>query len=164
MSRAFVKGDDSDLSGEELPERPISPLPNYVTAEGLAQLRQRYDALLDQHATLKAAGKDFDKPRLTAIDRDLRYFSQRLDSAILVDPRHEPQDEVHFGATVRAEDPGGHVHCFKIVGDDEADVATGKVSWQSPLAKALMGARVGDSVKWRRPAGDVDLEITDINY
>jgi transcription elongation factor GreB len=164
MSRAFVKGDDSDLSGEELPERPISPFPNYVTSEGMAQLRQRYEDLLDQHATLKAAGEHFDKPRLTAIDRDLRYFSQRLESAILVDPRNEPQDEVHFGATVCAEDPKGHVHRFKIVGEDEGDVATGKVSWLSPLAKALMGARVGDTVKWRRPAGDLDLEITDISY
>ena len=62
MSRAFVKGDDSDLSGEELPERPISPLPNYVTAEGLSQLRRRYDELQSQHVTLKAAGEDFDKP------------------------------------------------------------------------------------------------------
>jgi transcription elongation factor GreB len=164
MSRAFVKGDDSDLSGEELPERPISPFPNYVTSEGMAQLRQRYEDLLNQHATLKAAGEHFDKPRLTAIDRDLRYFSQRLESAILVDPRNEPQDEVHFGATVCAEDPQGQVHRFKIVGEDEGNVATGKVSWLSPLAKALMGARVGDTVKWRRPAGDLDLEITDISY
>jgi transcription elongation factor GreB len=164
MSRAFVKGDDSDLSGEEVPERPISPYPNYVTREGLAQLRERYDALHSQHAMLKAAGEDFDKPRLTAIDRDLRYLSQRLESAIVVDPRNEPHDEVHFAATVQAEDPDGRVHRFKIVGEDEADVATGKVSWQSPLAKALMGARIGDTVKWRRPAGEVDLEITDITY
>lgn len=164
MSRAFVKGDDSDLSGEELPERPISPDPNYVTSEGLLQLKQRYDELLQQHAELKAAGEDFDKPRLTAIERDLRYFSQRLDSAILIDPSSEPQDEVHFGATVRAEDAEGHVHCFKIVGEDEADVATGKVSWLSPLARALIGARAGDTVKWHRPAGDVDLEIIGISY
>jgi transcription elongation GreA/GreB family factor len=164
MSRAFVKGDDSDLSGEEVPERPISPQPNYVTQEGLAQLRQRYDALIAEHAALKAAAEDFDKPRLTQIERDLRYFSQRLESAILIDPSKEPQDEVHFGATVRAEDAGGNVHRFKIVGEDEADVATGKVSWLSPLAKALIGARVGDSVKWRRPAGDVELEILEIAY
>jgi len=164
MSRAFVKGDDSDLSGEEVPERPISPEPNYVTAEGLAQLRQRYDALTTEHATLKAAGEDFDKPRLTQIERDLRYFSQRLESAILIDPSKEPQDEVHFGATVRAQDPDGNMQSFKIVGEDEADVATGKVSWLSPLAKALIGARVGDTVKWRRPAGDVELEILGIAY
>lgn len=164
MSRAFVKGDDSDLSGEEVPERPISPHPNYVTAEGLAQLRRRYEALLAQHAELKAAGEDFDKPKLTQIDRDLRYFSQRLESAIPIDPSKEPQDEVHFAATVRAEDAEGRVHRFKIVGEDEADVATGKVSWVSPLAKALIGARVGDNVKWRRPAGEVELEILEISY
>jgi transcription elongation GreA/GreB family factor len=164
MSRAFVKGDDSDLSGEEVPERPISPYPNYVTKEGLAQLRERYDALTSRHIALKAAGEDFDKPKLTEIDRDLRYFAQRLESAILVDPGKEPQDEVHFGATVQAEDAEGHTHRFKIVGEDEADVATGKVSWLSPLAKALIGAKVGDTVKWRRPAGDLDLEIVEIRY
>jgi len=102
MSRAFVKGDDSDLSGEELPERPISPYPNYVTAHGLAQLRKKYDGLVSHHAELKAAAEDFDKPKLTEIERDLRYFSQRLESAILVDVDNEPRDEVHFGATVKA--------------------------------------------------------------
>ena len=164
MSRAFVKGDDSDLSGEELPERPVSPFPNYVTAEGLKQLRARYDALTTRHLELKAAAEDFDKPKLTEIDRDLRYFAQRLESAILVDPGKEPQDEVHFGATVQAEDAEGKTRRFKIVGEDEADVATGKVSWLSPLAKALIGAKVGDTVKWRRPAGDLDLEIVEIRY
>jgi transcription elongation factor GreB len=164
MSRAFVKGDDSDLSGEEVPERPISPDPNYVTPLGLAQLRAKYEALQAQHAKLKAAGEDFDKPKLAEIERDLRYFSQRLDSAIPVDVQNEPRDEVHFGARVKAETDDGDVHEFTIVGEDEADVATGKVSWQSPLAKALIGARKGDTVKWRRPAGDTELEILDIRY
>ena len=164
MSRAFVKGDDAGLAGEELPERPISPHPNYVTAEGLALLRARYDALTAQHSALKAAEEDFDKPRLSAIERDLRYFSQRLDSAILVDTSKEPQDEVHFGAAVEAQDSEGNLHRIRIVGEDEADVHTGKISWQAPLAHALIGARVGDTVKWRRPAGDVDLEILSISY
>jgi transcription elongation GreA/GreB family factor len=164
MSRAFVKGDDSDLSGEELPERPVSPHPNYVTAEGLEMLRRRYEELTQRHAELKAAGEAFDKPKLIEIERDLRYFSQRLESAILVDPSHEPQDEVHFAATVEAEDEEGNIHRFKIVGEDEADVSTGKISWLSPLAKAMIGARVGDTVKWRRPAGDVELEIREIRY
>ena len=164
MSRAFVKGDDSDLSGEELPERPISPYPNYVTAHGLAQLRSKYDELQSRHAQLKAAALDFDKPKLTETERDLRYFAQRLESAILVDVDNEPRDEVHFGATVKAETDEGDVHEFAIVGEDEADVATGKVSWLSPLAKAMMGARIGDVVKWRRPAGETDLEILEIQY
>ena len=164
MSRAFVKGDDSDLSGEELPERPVSPYPNYVTAQGLAQLRIKYEGLLSRHAQLKAAGEDFDKPKLTEIERDLRYFSQRLESAILVDVDNEPRDEVHFGATVKAETDEGEVQEFAIVGEDEADVATGKVSWLSPLAKALIGAKIGDTVKWRRPVGETELEILDIQY
>lgn len=164
MSRAFVKGDDSDLSGEEVPERPISPHPNYVTPLGLSQLRDKYEALIARHAQLKAAAEDFDKPKLTEIERDLRYFSQRLESAIPVDVSSEPQDEVHFGATVKTEFAEGEVHEFTIVGEDEADVATGKVSWQSPLAKALIGARVGDTVRWRRPAGDTELEILQIRY
>jgi transcription elongation factor GreB len=164
LSRAFVKGDDSDLSGEELPERPVSPYPNYVTAQGFAQLRSKYDGLVARHAQLKAAAQDFDKPKLTEIERDLRYFSQRLESAILVDVDNEPRDEVHFGATVKAETDDGDVHEFTIVGEDEADVATGKVSWLSPLAKAMIGAKTGDTVKWRRPAGDAELEILDIRY
>ena len=164
MSRAFVKGDDSDLSGEEVPERPISPYPNYVTGVGLAQLRSRYEELSARHAALKAAAEDFDKPKLTEIERDLRYFSQRLDSAILVDVSKEPQDEVHFGATVKAETDDGEARCFTIVGEDEANVATGKVSWLSPLAKALIGARVGDTVKWHRPAGETELQIIEIRY
>jgi transcription elongation GreA/GreB family factor len=88
----------------------------------------------------------------------MRYFSQRLESAILVDPSKEPQDEVHFGATVKALEGDGRAHSFTIVGEDEADVASGKVSWMSPVAKAMIGARVGDTVKWRRPAGEVELE------
>jgi transcription elongation GreA/GreB family factor len=164
VSRAFVKGDDSDLSGEEVPERPISPYPNYVTSKGMAQLRSKYEALLARHAELKAAAQDFDKPRLTEIERDLRYFSQRLESAILVDVSKEPRDEVHFGAKVKAETDEGEVQEFTIVGEDEADVAVGKVSWLSPLAKALIGAKIGDTVKWRRPAGETDLEILAIHY
>jgi transcription elongation GreA/GreB family factor len=164
MSRAFVKGDDEGLPSDEVPERPISTDPNYVTREGLAQLRRRYEELQAQHAQLKAAGEEFDKPKLIAVDRDLRYFSQRLESAILVDLTHEPQDEVHFGACVKVEGSDGRAQLFRIVGEDEADVATGKVSFLSPLAKAMIGARVGDTVKWRRPAGEVELEILEIRY
>jgi len=164
MSRAFVKGDDSDLSGEELPERPVSPHPNYVTALGLAQLRAKYEALLAHHAQLKAAAEDFDKPKLTEIERDLRYFSQRLDSAILVDVENEPRDEVHFGATVKAETGDGEVHEFTIVGEDEADVATGKVSWLSPLAKALIGKAKGAVVEVNAPGGAKGFEIKKVEW
>lgn len=164
MSRAFVKDDNEDRPSEELPERPISSAPNYVTAHGYGLLRSKVDLLSAEHARLKQAAQDFDKPRLAVIERDLRYFQARLDSAIPVDIADEPDDEVHFGATVKTEDENGDVESFTIVGEDEAEVTKGKVSWRSPLAKALIGAKVGDSVTWNRPAGAVTLEVLEIRY
>jgi transcription elongation GreA/GreB family factor len=164
MSRAFIKEDSEDRPSEELPERPVSNEPNYVTQEGLALLRRKVDQLAAEHARLKQAGENFDKPRLAEIERDLRYYQLRLESAIAVDVSKEPKDEVHFGATVRTEDEDGKVHTFTIVGEDEADVARGKVSWRSPLSKALIGAKVGDTVTWSRPAGATTLEVLEIHY
>lgn len=164
MSRAFVKEDSEDKMGEELPERPVSSEPNYVTASGMEQLRGRVDALQAEHAKLKAAGEAFDRPRLIQVERDLRYFQARLDGAIMVDVSSQPQDEVRFGASVKAEDGDGNTHTFTIVGDDEAAVAEGRVSWQSPLARALIGSRAGDTVTWNRPAGAITLEVLEIRY
>jgi transcription elongation factor GreB len=164
MSRAFVKDDNEALTGEELPERPVSTEPNYVTQAGFEGLRAKVEELHAEHAQLKRAAEDFDRPRLTQIDRDLRYFQAKLESAIPVDLAAQPRDEVRFGASVKAEDENGATHSFTIVGQDEADVVHGKVSWQSPLAKALMGAIVGDTVTWRRPAGETTLEVLDIRY
>jgi transcription elongation GreA/GreB family factor len=101
--------------------------------------------------------------QLAVIERDLRYFKARLEQAIPVDPVNQPKDKVLFGATVQMEDEEGVLHTFTIVGEDEADIAAHKVSWVSPLAKALLGHKTGDSVIWRRPAGDMTLEIIDIN-
>jgi transcription elongation factor GreB len=164
MSRAFVRETDFDAAGAELPERPLSPHPNYVTANGLKQLQERCDALKAREASL---ANDADDPlaqqELAQVKRDLRYYAERLERAIPVDPAQQPENEVHFGARVQAEDDGGERHVFTIVGEDEADVAAGSVSWASPLARAMMGARVGDSVTWRRPAGDKMLTITAIS-
>lgn len=164
MSRAFVKDDNEDRPSEELPERPVSDAPNYVTQEGMRQLRQRVDELAQEHAQLKQSDEAFDKPRLAVNERDLRYFQARLESAIVVDVSSEPRDEVHFGATVRTEDEEGNVSEFTIVGEDEADLKESKISWVSPLAKALLGAREGDTVTWNRPAGPTTLEVLDIVY
>jgi transcription elongation GreA/GreB family factor len=82
----------------------------------------------------------------------------------VVDPAGQPQDKVHFGAIVDIVDEEGREHRFSIVGDDEADVAAGKVSWASPLGKAMIGSRVGDTVKWLRPAGDTEVEIVNISF
>jgi len=164
MSRAFVKNDNDDQSGEDLPERPVSDAPNYVTTEGLRLLRERVEALSQEHARLREAAEAFDKPRLAVNERDLRYFQSRLESAILVDVAKEPKGEVHFGATVKTEDEEGNVSSFTIVGEDEADVRNNKISWRSPLAKALLGSKVGDTVTWTRPAGSTTLEVLEIGY
>lgn len=164
MSRAFVKGDESDLPESPLPERPLGEAPYYVTPAGLAQLRSRSASLLAEHAALKAAAEEFDKPRLQEVERDLRYLSARIDGAVQVDVLAQPQDEVHFGARVSTRDAQGRQARYDIVGDDEADITHGRISYRSPLAQALMGAHIGEWVSWQRPAGAVDLEITAIEY
>ena len=164
MSRAFVKDDNEDRPSEELPERPVSDAPNYVTPTGMRLLRARVDELSREHARLREAAEAFEKPQLAVNERDLRYFQSRLESAIVVDVASEPKDEVHFGATVEAEDEDGNITRFTIVGEDEADVKNDKISWLSPLAKALLGSRVGDTVTWSRPAGATTLEVLEIGY
>jgi transcription elongation factor GreB len=166
MSRAFVKESDEDLVAGELPERPVSAHANYVTPYGLEQLQARVRELQEQHEQLSAQSADdsLAKQKRREVERDQRYFNAQLERAIVVDPAGQPQDKVHFGAEVEILDKDGKQHRFVIVGDDEADVAGGKISWASPLAKAMIGARVGDTVKWRRPAGDTEVEIVEIRY
>src|SRR5688572_17942227 len=166
MSRAFVKDSDDDLAAGELPERPLPTYPNYVTPQGLTDLQARLRELQESHEKLapQAADDSDAKQKLRVVERDLRYFNAQLERAIVVDLYGQPQDEVHFGATVVILDEAGKRHRFTIVGDDEGDVAAGKVSWASPLAKAMMGGRVGDTVTWRRPAGDTEVEIVEISY
>ena len=164
MSRAFVKESDEDSASEELPERPLGPGPNYVTARGLEALRARLKELREERERLAAAAEPMAKQRLAEVKRDIRYFTAQLDRVTLVDMAGQPRDEVHFGARVTIRDEGGRDHSFHIVGDDEADVAGGSISWASPLARALIGARVGDTVKWQRPAGASEVEIVAIDY
>ena len=165
MSRAFVNEDLQSEAQAELPERPQSEHPNYVTPQGLAALERRLATLLAERSALS---DDPDEMRHDAarrrIDRNARYLGVRIDRAILVNPDAQPRDEVAFGASVRVCDADGEERVFEIVGEDEADAAVGKVSWVSPLANALLGARVEDTVTWGRPNGNVDLEILSIDY
>jgi transcription elongation factor GreB len=166
MSRAFVKESDDDLTAGELPERPVPEHANYVTPHGMELLRMRVRELAEQHEQLKAvAAEDSEaKRKLREVERDQRYFNAQLERAEVVDPAGHPPGEVRFGATVKVEEADGRVETFSIVGDDEADVAVGKISWGSPLARSLIGAKVGETVKWRRPAGDTAVEIVAIEY
>jgi transcription elongation GreA/GreB family factor len=166
MSRAFVKESDDDLTAGELPERPVPEHANYVTPHGMEQLRMRVRDLSDQHEQLKAIADDDSeaKRKLREVERDQRYFNAQLERAEVVDPAGHPPGEVRFGATVKVEEADGRVETFHIVGDDEADVAVGRISWGSPLARSLIGAKVGETVKWRRPAGETDVEVVAIEY
>jgi transcription elongation factor GreB len=166
MSRAFTKESVDDLAAGELPERPLPAHPNYVTPQGLEQLQARARELQARHETLAAQSADdsIAKQKLREVERDQRYFKAQLERAEVVDPVGQPRDAVHFGATVKMLDEDGKEHRFMLVGEDEADVAAGRISWASPLAKAMIGAKVGDTVKWHRPAGDAEVEITGITY
>lgn len=164
MSRAFVKESDENLASDELPERPQSPFTNYVTPAGLAKLHGQFAELQDRRTRLAAAEDPLSQQQVKQVERDLRYFQQRLESAILVEPAGQPEDEVHFGAEVEVSGGNDLRHTFSIVGEDEADVNLGKISWASPLGKAMIGSRTGDTVIWKRPAGDAELEILAIRY
>jgi transcription elongation factor GreB len=165
LSRAFVNEDAQSEAQAELPERPQSPHPNYVTPQGLADLERRLANLLAERSALSGDAEAMSQgAALQRIDRNVRYVGLRIDRAVLVNPDGQPRDEVAFGATVRVCDADGEERIFSIVGEDEADVAVGKVSWVSPLANALLGARVGDTVTWGRPSGNLDLEILSIDY
>jgi transcription elongation GreA/GreB family factor len=164
MSRAFVKETDGDQI-DELPERPQSPHPNYVTPSGLAALQAQLHELQEQRRRLMEDPDELlNKETLKLVERDLRYVQERVDRAILIDPASQPRDQVAFGATVKTIDENDQERDFVIVGEDEADAAAGKISWVSPLARTLMGASVGDTVTWKRPAGDLELEIVSIRY
>lgn len=165
MSRGFVKEDDLEHAGTDLPQRPLSAHPNYVTPLGLQQLQQQVTTLEAQRQQLAPRKEDpVANQKLAVTERDLRYFQARLESAIAVDPTRQSGDSVLFGACVTVEDENGNTHVFRIVGEDEADIAHNKVSWVSPLARALLGHKVGDSVVWHRPAGDLSLEIIAFDY
>jgi len=162
MSRAFVKEADGDNVLEDLPERPVSPHANLVTPAGLRFLREQVRDLLSLRNTLLNSDDMADKQRLKSVERDLRYFDERASTAILVDPEAQEGKHVHFGSTVEVLDEGDSPLRFSIVGEDEADVTAGKISWVSPLARALLDAQVDDVVTWRRPAGDKELTVISI--
>lgn len=156
MSRAFVKEGTGDL--DPLPDLPLSPHPNYVTPSGLAQLRVRLAEVQTRLTTLRARPDRLDKLPEAAAERDIRYIEARLRGAILVIPADAPQ-EVAFATAVTVADDDGTEATWRIVGEDEADAAKGWIAPHSPLARALMGARRGDTVTWRRPSGATELEI-----
>lgn len=154
MSKAFTKESDSD-GAQELPDREISSVPNLVTPEGLSQI----DAAIDTHSTAHAAAlASGDKESAARSARELRYWTARRASA-QVQPPPSRSDEVAFGAAVDLLRSDGRHVSYRIVGEDEADPANGRLSWVSPLARAMMGKGVGEEIA----AGATEATITAIS-
>ena len=165
MSRAFVKENDLEHAGIDIPERPLSDAPNYVTPNGLKLLEVKIAALNIERENLKLKKDDaIAKQKIAMIERDMRYYAARIESAILTSSRDEDHEIVLFGAKVTVEDGDGKISSFEIVGEDEADIQQNKVSYLSPLAEALIGSTVGDEVTWEKPMGDSFLIIQKIEY
>lgn len=162
MSRAFVKEGDGAL--DPLPDLPISPHPNHVTPTGLAALQTRLRDTQARLAALKTRPDRLDKLPEAAAERDIRYLEARLRSAILIDPATLPLTEVAFGLIVTLLDDEGREQRFQITGEDEADPSQGRISPQSPLARTLIGASVGDVVRWTKPSGATELEVIAIAH
>jgi transcription elongation GreA/GreB family factor len=143
MSRAFVREQDgSDVPGD-VPERPVSAHPNFVTARGLQQIESRIKEL--EAARDDAKGRE-DQDAVARIERDLRYWAQRKASSKLIEPDASPS-KVRFGVRVTVRYDDGTERSYALVGEDEADPAHGLISWISPIAQALIGSSPGDDVQ-----------------
>ncbi len=146
MAVAFTREEDYEAQAADLPDRPISPHPNLVTATGLAAIETELAAARAAYAAAQAeGGVAADRTAMARATRDLRYWSARRASAQLLEPAPE-EGLAQFGRTVEIEREDGRRQAFRIVGEDEADPAAGSVSHVSPLARAVMGKRVGDGV------------------
>jgi transcription elongation GreA/GreB family factor len=141
VSRAFVRESDG-ADGEPLAELQVSPHRNLVTADGLRQIEAAVDRLRAEQSAARAAD---DRAAVKRIQRDLRYWAERLRTAELVPPA-TPGGKARFGSTVVVAVAGGGTLAYRIVGEDEADPARGVISWVSPIARLLIGAEAGDEV------------------
>lgn len=154
MSRAFVKEVDGATIYDDLPDRPISDDPNFVTARGLALIEKEITKL---RAALEDAQANDDTSATAEISRDLRYWMARRATADVVSPPAET-DTVRFGLSVTIKRDDGKLQTYRIVGQDEADPAKGLLSFLSPLGRALTGKSVGEMVA----AGPHEAEIVAI--
>src|SRR5688500_15746879 len=183
MSKAFTKETDAD-DDDDAAEGAVPPLPsgtrNYMTPGGYARLRDELLALMDVerpkvveavHWAAKNGDRSengdylYGKKRLREIDRRIRFLTKRIEIAQVVDPTQQKnRDQAFFGATVTYAGEDGAERTVRIVGVDEADLSRGEVSWISPIAKALLKAREGDTVAVRTPHGPETVEIVRIRY
>jgi transcription elongation factor GreB len=179
MNKAFVKEDsenfeyfdiDMEMTEEDLlleeSGESFGPVKNYITRPGFEKLQAEMNHLVHQERP-KVLGESIgieQQLRLREIDRRIRFLQKRIDRAEIVDLEKQNTDRVLFGATVTVSDENEEKRIYQIVGMDEAAVRSGKISWSSPIAKALLQSRVGDYVTVRTPHGDEELEIQKIEY
>ncbi len=181
MSKAFTKEDSDSDADDDIPEDQQVPhgTKNYMTPAGAAVLREELHRLLHKDRpemvkTVSWAASNGDrsengdyiygKRKLREIDRRIRFLTKRLDAVEIVDPARQGGNTVLFGARVQVEDEEGRTREFQIVGIDEADARAGKVSWLSPMARALLNHQVGDAVTLKTPKGEEELEIKKVRY
>ncbi|WP_419794144.1 GreA/GreB family elongation factor [Pseudomonas palleroniana] len=158
MSRAFVNEDSAAAQADQPVERQVSGQPNRLTAQGLAQLQARVAQLQHAYSAEAAKGEQADKQRQADLERDLRYFNQRVQSAQVVPPALST-DKVQIGSWVTFANEQDEQQRIQLVGEDQADAHTHLINWGSPLGRALLGAQVGDEVLWKRPVGDQLIEV-----
>lgn len=181
MNKAFVRESDGE-DEEDLP--PALALPsgtrNYITPGGHSRLKAELEHLIKRErphvveiVAWAASNGDrsengdyiYGKRRLREIDRRIRFLTKRLDVAEIVDPlRQGDNDQVFFGARVTVADDEGNESTYTIVGVDEADVGRGRISWISPLARALIKSREGDTVRFQSPVGIREIDILEVKY
>ena len=162
MSRAFVKEGDGAL--DPLPDLPLSPHANLVTPAALAARLARLQALQARLHALRARPDRLDRLAEAAAERDIRHAGARLRSAIVIDPSMHDLTEVAFGLAVTVQTAEGRTTTWTITGEDEADATRHRIAPHSPLARALLGAGVGDVVQWQRPSGALTLIVTGIGH
>jgi transcription elongation factor GreB len=186
MSKAFTKEDDGGLDSDgddDVAEASQFKIPtgsrNYITPAGAERLKAELHKLLYTERgelvktiTWAASNGDrsengdyiYGKRRLREIDRRIRFLSKRLEAAEIIDPQTQKSDRVLFGARVTVRDEEDRQRTYRIVGIDEVNLALFEVSWISPVAKALLNSKVGDTVVLRTPKGEEDLEVISIQY
>jgi transcription elongation factor GreB len=157
----------------------MAAAPRFITPDGFARIRAEYERLfasdrpqLVETIAWAAANGDrsengdyiYGRKKLREIDRRLGYLAKVMKAAKIVDPASQSTDQVRFGATVELADEDDSRRVLTIVGDDEADAGAGRIGWSSPLARAIVGARVGDERLVRLPAGEKSYEVIAIRY
>lgn len=178
MSKAFVKEENEAEEELDLPEGPRFSGKNYITPKGAKAVEKELETLrlverpkIVETVSWAASNGDrsengdyiYGKKKLREIDRRIRFLTKRMETFHVIDPSTQKSDQVLFGATVTVEDEKG-TKTYQIVGIDETEVERGKISWQSPIGKALLGKKRGDVVEIQTPGGELELEIIQIQY